>query len=187
MSTTVRSAVRVHDGLACCPRCLDLYLLPTYSLDDIYMPSAAPRETFMGQGLGHAGQGGGGMHEGNRPCCRRTGGAAGGALVEPATLAALLTGGSHGYDIRREIGELTDGAIELDTGGLYRVLRRLEDEGFVVSEWAKGESGPQRRNYAITGEGRELAEDWLARLRERQRVAGLLADVLSAALKQGKS
>ncbi|MHB0980650.1 MAG: PadR family transcriptional regulator [Thermoleophilia bacterium] len=124
------------------------------------------------------------MHRGDRPCCRRAG--SGGALVEPAALAALLTSGAHGYDVRRQVGQLTDGEIEVDAGGLYRVLRRLEDEGFVVSAWTGSGSGPQRRDYEITAEGRELAEDWLAHLRERQRIAGLLADVLSSVLKQGK-
>ncbi|MHB0979378.1 MAG: PadR family transcriptional regulator [Thermoleophilia bacterium] len=140
----------------------------------------------MSQGFGHAGQRAHGVHGGGRPCCRRAGGGGGGALVEPAALAALLKSGAHGYDVRREIGELTGGQIEVDAGGLYRVLRRLEDDGFVISSWTEGESGPQRRDYEITAEGRELAEDWIAHLRERQRVAGLLADVLASALGQGK-
>jgi PadR family transcriptional regulator, regulatory protein PadR len=122
------------------------------------------------------------VHAGGRPCCRRAGGGGGGALVEPAALAALLGGGAHGYDVRREISELTGGALEVDAGGLYRVLRRLETDGFVVSRWEEGDSGPQRRDYEITAEGRELAEDWLAHLRERERVSKLLADVLSSAL-----
>ncbi|MDP2183777.1 MAG: PadR family transcriptional regulator [Actinomycetota bacterium] len=137
----------------------------------------------MGQGPGPAGQRGHGiMHGGDRPCCRRAGGGGGGALVEPAALAALLNKGAHGYDLRREISEMTNGELEVDAGGLYRVLRRLEDDGFVSSAWVEGESGPQRRDYVLTVEGRELAEDWLAHLRERQRMAGLLADVISSAL-----
>jgi PadR family transcriptional regulator, regulatory protein PadR len=140
----------------------------------------------VGHGLGHGGQHGhGAMHEGGRPCCRRAGGGGGGALVEPAALAALLNSGAHGYDVRRTISELTDGAIEVDAGGLYRALRRLENDGFVASAWIESDSGPQRRDYTITAEGKELAADWLAHLRERQRVAGLLADVLSAALGNG--
>lgn len=127
----------------------------------------------------------GAMHGADRPCCRRAGGGGGGALVEPAALAALLNRGAHGYDVRRAISNLTGGELEVDAGGLYRVLRRLEDDGFVVSAWTEGASGPQRRDYEITAEGRELAEDWIAHLRERQRVTGLLVGVLSSALGQG--
>lgn len=128
-----------------------------------------------------------GMHQGRhgapRPCCRRGGGGGLGAFAEPAALAALLGRGGHGYDLRREIGDLTNGEIEVDAGGLYRVLRRLEDEGFVTSEWSDGGPGPQRRDYRLTAEGRELAQDWIAHLRERQRLSGLLADALALALK----
>jgi PadR family transcriptional regulator, regulatory protein PadR len=132
---------------------------------------------------GPAGDGVHGIGAGNRPCCRRAGGSGRGALVEPASLAALLSKSGHGYDLRREIREITGGELEVDAGGLYRVLRRMEEEGFVTSAWAEGESGPQRRDYELTAEGRELAEDWVAHLRERERVSRVLADALSSALK----
>lgn len=102
--------------------------------------------------------------------------------MEPAALAALLRRGGHGYDLKREIAELTGQEIEVDAGGLYRVLRRLEDEGFVTSVWADGGSGPQRRDYELSDRGRELARDWVVHLRERQRLAGLLADALESPL-----
>ena len=104
--------------------------------------------------------------------------------MEPAALAALLSKSGHGYDLRREIREIMSGELEVDAGGLYRVLRRMEEEGFVTSAWADGESGPQRRDYELTAEGRELAEDWVAHLRERERLSGLLADALTAGLNQ---
>ncbi len=124
-----------------------------------------------------------GVHDGTRPCCRRAGGGARGALVEPAALAALLSGVTHGYDVRRVIGEMTNGQIDVDPGGLYRVLRRMEEEGFVRSKWTEGGWGPQRRDYEITGGGRELAEGWIVHLRERERLSGTLADALAAAVK----
>jgi len=136
-------------------------------------------EAPMAGGLHGDGPGGGA-----RPCCRRAGGGGRGALVEPAALAALLSGSAHGYDLRREIPEIMGGELEVDAGGLYRVLRRLEEEGFVTSAWADGESGPQRRDYALTAEGRELAEDWVAHLRERERLSSLLANALTAGLNQ---
>lgn len=128
-----------------------------------------------------------GQSFGERPCCRRAGGAGLGALVEPAALAALLEKAGHGYDLRREISSLTDGGIEVDAGGLYRVLRRLEEDGFVVSEWCEGCSGPQRRDYRLTAEGRELAADWVVHLRERERLSGLLAILLEQGTAQSGS
>jgi DNA-binding PadR family transcriptional regulator len=118
-----------------------------------------------------------------RTCCgRRHSGLARGALVEPAALAVLLTGTSHGYDLRRAVLELTSGTLEIDAGGLYRVLRRFEDEGFAVSSWDETSNGPRRRDYGITETGRELASDWIEHLRERERLAGVLASLLENGL-----
>lgn len=117
-----------------------------------------------------------------RECCRKLRTVAGSrsGLVEPAALAALLRADGHGYDLRRDIAEITDGQVEADPGGLYRTLRRLQDDGFVTSEWIEGESGPQRREYQLTAEGRTLAQEWAEQLRERQRLTALIIDALIA-------
>ena len=118
---------------------------------------------------------------GRKPCCRRRGGG-GGALVEPAALAALLHAGGYGYDMRKTILEKTDGEVDVDVGGLYRSLRRLEEDGAVVSRWCDDESGPRRREYELTQLGVELAEQWLDALRARQRLDELLASLLEGGL-----
>ncbi len=116
-----------------------------------------------------------------QPCCRRRGGA-GGALVEPAALAALLHAGGYGYDMRRTILEMTGGEVDVDVGGLYRSLRRLEEEGAVVSRWGEEGAGPRRREYELTEQGVELAEQWLDVLRDRQRLDELLVGLLGSGL-----
>ena len=118
---------------------------------------------------------------GRMPCCRRRGGG-GGALVEPAALAALLYADGYGYDMRKTILERTDGAIDVDVGGMYRSLRRLEEEGAVVSRWSEDTSGPRRREYELTELGVQLAEQWLEVMRQRQRVDEIVADLLEGGL-----
>jgi len=116
-----------------------------------------------------------------RPCCRRRGGG-GAASVEPAALAALLAEGSHGYDVRRAILERTHGELDVDVGGLYRSLRRLEEEGAVVSRWGEDDAGPRRREYEVTAQGVEMAEQWLEVLRRRARLDQLLVGLLEEGL-----
>lgn len=116
-----------------------------------------------------------------QPCCRRRGGG-GGALVEPAALAALLYADGYGYDMRRTILDMTDGEIDVDVGGLYRSLRRLEDEGAVTSRWCEEGAGPRRREYELTEQGMELAEQWLDALRARQKLDELLVGLLDGGL-----
>lgn len=108
-----------------------------------------------------------------------------GACVEPAALAALLLDDSYGYDLKKTISSLTDGLVDVDSGGLYRVLRRFEDEGVAVSEWAEGDGGgPARRSYRITEKGRLLAEEWLEHLRQRERMASTIANLVEKGLER---
>lgn len=111
------------------------------------------------------------------------GGRGGGAsLLEPAVLAALTAANSHGYDLRAALEELTSGFLVADPGGLYRALRRMEDDGLMVSTWTEGEHGPQRRTYRITDDGREALRLWAERL-SAQRTA--LDGILSAIERAG--
>jgi DNA-binding PadR family transcriptional regulator len=96
-----------------------------------------------------------------------------------------MKGGGHGYDLRKSIAELSEDAISVDAGGLYRTLRRMEEEGFVTSKWVEGDSGPQKREYDLTAAGHELAEDWIEHLRERATLASMLADELERACAEG--
>ncbi|MBN2176463.1 MAG: PadR family transcriptional regulator [Demequinaceae bacterium] len=117
-----------------------------------------------GHGRGSGGGGRGGGHGGGHG----GGGAGRGSLLEPAVLAALTTATSHGYDLRAEVEELTSGYLVVDPGGLYRTLRRMEDEGLVTSTWTEGEHGPQRRIYRLTADGREVLRSWAERLVARR-------------------
>lgn len=122
-----------------------------------------------------------------RRCCesgdgtRRGVGAGKGSFVEPALLAALAISAGHGYDLARAIEEMTQGEVVPDAGGLYRILRRLEEDGFVISEWQEGESGPQRRLYSITSDGRALLAHWLVHLEERRHALDVLTGVVRSA------
>lgn len=131
-------------------------------------------------------QGGGASGPRRKPCCRRRGGG-GGALVEPAALAALLYENGYGYDMRRSILDHTGGVLDVDAGGLYRALRRLEEEGSVESRWGEEEAGPRRREYRVTGQGVEQAKQWLEALRQRQRLDGLIIGLLEDGLSQRES
>lgn len=53
-------------------------------------------------------------------------------------------------DLEKHCGE------RVDIGDLYRTLRRMEKDGWVKSDWEKNESGPDRRTYTITKEGKDF-------------------------------
>ncbi len=120
-----------------------------------------------------------GHGEHRRRCCEAADGTrrgrGQGALIEPLVLAALAARPeSHGYDLVRAIEQATDGLIVPDAGGLYRILRRLEADGFVSSDWQEGETGPARREYRLTDDGRRLQQHWLEHLEDRRATLNVL-------------
>ena len=70
-------------------------------------------------------------------------------------LAALIDGPLHGYAIMRRAGELSGGTVRLSTGTLYALLERALAEGLVSAGEPYSQGGRTRRDYALTGDGRE--------------------------------
>jgi len=91
-------------------------------------------------------------------------------FVEPSLLLLLRERPLHGYELLERIPELGEGRV--DIGNLYRLLRRLEDEGLVRSEWSADLPGPAKRTYELTAEGRDLLDRWAEALREAQQTIG---------------
>ena len=69
-------------------------------------------------------------------------------------LKALLADSAHGYGIARWIEQTTDDVLRVEEGSLYPALRRLEDKGFISSDWGLSENNRRARYYALTGAGR---------------------------------
>jgi transcriptional regulator len=69
-------------------------------------------------------------------------------------LKALLDGSAHGYAIARWVKSITLDVIRIEEGSLYPALRRLEDNGWVTSEWGVSANNRRARFYTITRAGR---------------------------------
>lgn len=73
----------------------------------------------------------------------------------------------HGYAIIKDVRERSEGGVELQTGALYRHLRRLLDDGLIaeVDRPAGEESDDERRRYyRVTPLGRAVVDADLARM-----------------------
>jgi PadR family transcriptional regulator PadR len=92
-----------------------------------------------------------------------------GGRVERFQVAALLLllreRPAHGYDLLERLPQLI-GEERVDVGNLYRVLRSLEEQGLVASEWDEALPGPAKRTYQLTEGGREALDRWAAALTE---------------------
>ena len=66
----------------------------------------------------------------------------------------------YGYQIAKEIGAKAGGASFLKQGAIYPVLRSLHAAGMLSSRVEVSVSGPPRRYYTISNEGREALQAW---------------------------
>lgn len=69
-------------------------------------------------------------------------------------LKTLSWGPAHGYSVARWIQELTDDVLQVGEGSLYPALHRLEEQGWVESEWRRSENNRKAKFYKLTAAGR---------------------------------
>ena len=73
-------------------------------------------------------------------------------VLEYCVLALLQHGPSYGVDLAKRLGQHT--ALFASEGTLYPLLSRLRRQGWVESSWQESTSGPPRRYYQLTDDGR---------------------------------
>ena len=78
------------------------------------------------------------------------------ALMVLKTLEAL--GPLHGYGIARRIEQTSDNLLSVNYGTLYPALLKLEQEGYIASEWGVSDNNRRARYYRLTRAGRKRLE-----------------------------
>ena len=91
-------------------------------------------------------------------------------FMEPCLLLLLHRGSSHGYSLQDELKEFGFAEAPVDPSVVYRALREMEAQGLVTSAWDTEGSGPPRRVYQLTPQGNQYLGQWVADLRETDRV-----------------
>jgi DNA-binding PadR family transcriptional regulator len=86
-------------------------------------------------------------------------------------LLTLAEGEKHGYSISREVEESTGGTIRLMPGALYRYLKQMATDGWIVETLRSDGEGSRRRYYRLTAWGRKIAEAEAQRLEQVVRMA----------------
>lgn len=78
------------------------------------------------------------------------------ALMVLKTLASM--GPLHGYGIARRIEQTSGDQLIVQYGTLYPALLKLEQEGYIVSEWGVSDNNRRARFYKLTRAGRKQVE-----------------------------
>jgi len=69
-------------------------------------------------------------------------------------LKTLLPEPMHGWAIAKRIEQVSNEALQVSQGALYPALHRLEQQGWVRSDWKVAESGRDAKFYSLTKAGR---------------------------------
>ncbi|GAA4199217.1 PadR family transcriptional regulator [Actinocatenispora rupis] len=95
-------------------------------------------------------------------------------MLPYCVLALLRDGERYGVEIVRSLGTV-EGMVTSE-GTVYPMLGRLRRQGLVETYWQESPSGPPRRYYRITADGRRAVDTFAA---EWRRVAGAVEHFLS--------
>ncbi len=87
-------------------------------------------------------------------------------FMRPMVLLLLAEQPVHGYELMNKLKDFGMGQGLMDPSVLYRMLRHLEDEGMTESTLDDSGSGPARKVYNLTPEGREMLDFMAAGLDE---------------------
>jgi PadR family transcriptional regulator, regulatory protein PadR len=68
------------------------------------------------------------------------------------------TGSLHGYGIVLHIQRASDELLRVEEGSLYPALHRMEQNGWIASEWAMTETNRRAKYYKLTAAGRRQLE-----------------------------
>ncbi len=75
-------------------------------------------------------------------------------------LKTLSRGPLHGYGITIHIQQISGEVLQIEEGSLYPALHRMEQEGWIASEWALSDTNRRVRYYKLTAKGkRQLARE----------------------------
>lgn len=106
--------------------------------------------------------------KGNAPNIKR--------FMEISLLLLLAQEESHGYTLAERLSDFGFSNEEFNIGTLYRTLRKMEKDNYVISKWQEGGQGPKKRVYQITESGKNTLAQFIEILKIRKKRIEKLID-----------
>jgi PadR family transcriptional regulator PadR len=98
--------------------------------------------------------------------------------LELLILKTLSRNSMHGYGIAQRIHQSVDDLIKIEDGSLYPALYRMEERGWISSEWGVSENNRRAKFYKLTRAGRKQLEGQAANWR---RISKAVTKILQTA------
>jgi transcriptional regulator len=97
--------------------------------------------------------------------------------LDMLVLKILANGAQHGYAITMRLEQLSASVLQVEEGSLYPALYRMEQRGWIASEWAVTENNRRARFYKLTRTGRRQLE---AETESWARLTAAVANILES-------
>jgi PadR family transcriptional regulator PadR len=97
--------------------------------------------------------------------------------LDMLVLRVLSRGEFHGWGITQKFELLSKNALRVEEGSLYPALYRMEEKGWLKSEWKLTDKGQRAKFYALTRTGRKQLE---AEKESWGRLTGIIAQVMES-------
>jgi transcriptional regulator len=98
-------------------------------------------------------------------------------------LQTLQWGSQHGYRISQSIRGRSGEVLQVETGSLYPALHRLEEQGWVTSQWKQTESNQRAKFYRLTPAGKRQLVSEQARW---EQIVNAIAGIMNPAPEEGQ-
>ena len=98
--------------------------------------------------------------------------------LELLILKTLARDSMHGYGIAQRIHQSVDDLLKIEDGSLYPALYRMEERGWVTSEWGVSENNRRAKFYILTRAGRKQLD---AEASNWERISKAISRVLQTA------
>ena len=94
-------------------------------------------------------------------------------------LKTLGLGPQHGWGISQRIQQISQDVLQVNQGSLYPALHRLEEQGWIASEWGTSDSNRQAKVYKLTRAGPRQLEVEAAQWARISAAVGRILDATS--------
>lgn len=96
--------------------------------------------------------------------------------TDAVILRQLAEEDGYGYQISKEVANISGGRLELKEATLYTAFRRLEGAGYIRSYWGNEMVGARRRYYSLTEDGRKKLKEEVQAWNETREVLNRLLE-----------
>jgi PadR family transcriptional regulator PadR len=97
--------------------------------------------------------------------------------LDMLVLRVLSRGDLHGWGITLKLEQLSQSALRVEEGSLYPALYRMEDKGWLKSEWRVTENSQRAKFYSLTRAGRKHLE---SEKESWDRTSAIIAQIMEA-------